>query len=50
MTPYQLLKLVILRGNYDKKDVEKKISVYLQLNKLSYEEYEDLQKLLALGE
>lgn len=46
MTPYQLLKLVILKGGYNKADIEKKVSAYYRLKKLTKAEYDELTQLI----
>lgn len=43
---YKLLKRVIENGNYDKADIQSKLDVFLTFNRITQENYEELQGLI----
>ncbi|WP_283609184.1 hypothetical protein [Faecalispora anaeroviscerum] len=45
---YKLLKRIIDSGNYNRDDVQNKMDVFLTFNRITQEEYAELQ--LAMGE
>ncbi len=44
---YKLLKRIIESGSYDKEDISNKIDVFLTFNRVTKEEYEELQNLMG---
>lgn len=45
---YKLLKRIIDSGSYDRGDIQNKMTVFLRFNRITQEEYAELQ--LAMGE
>lgn len=43
---YKLCKKVIVSGNYDKEDMQKKLDVYLLCNRITQEQYEELVAMM----
>ena len=43
---YKLCKKVIVSGNYDKEDMQKKLDVYLLCNRITQEQYEELVSMM----
>lgn len=46
MMTYNLLKMVITSGNYDKADIQNKLDVFLTFNRITQENYTELQGLI----
>lgn len=46
---YNVCKKIILSGNYDKKDMDNKINIFLLKDKITAEEYEELLKLMGIS-
>ncbi len=44
---YRLLKKVILAGNYDKNDILEKLDVYYGFERITLEQYTELQTLIT---
>lgn len=44
---YKLLKRIIESGNYVPEDLQKKIDVFLTFNRITKEEYAELQSLMG---
>ena len=43
---YKLMKLVILRGGYDKAEIMDKLDAYLAFGRITTEQYEELAALV----
>lgn len=43
---YKLIKVVILRGGYDEKEIMDKLDAYLAFNRITLEQYHELAKLV----
>lgn len=43
---YKLIKLVILRGGYDKDDIMDKLDAYLAADRITVEQYKELANLV----
>lgn len=43
---YRLMKVVILRGGYDKKEVMDKLDAYLAFGRITLEQYDELARLV----
>lgn len=39
---YKLMKVIILRGDYDKQDIMDKLDAYLAFSRITLEEYDEL--------
>lgn len=44
---YNLLKRVIQNGGYDKTDVQNKMDVFLMFNRITQDQYKELQGLIG---
>lgn len=42
MMAYKLMKVIILRGSYDKQDIMDKLDAYLAFSRITLEEYNEL--------
>lgn len=49
-TPYDMAKIVILGGNYDRADMEYKLSVYVKRGRMTQEEHDELIALMDAQE
>lgn len=49
-TPYEMMRMLILCGNYDRADIEYKASRYLKGKRITQEEYDDLIALMDADE
>lgn len=49
MKEYKLIKLVILRGSYDRADMMKMLAAYLSHKKITQEQYDELVRLMDEG-
>lgn len=49
-TPYEMMKIVILSGDYDKEDYMKKAKTYFDRGRMTKEEYEELISLMTADE
>lgn len=43
---YKLIKVVILRGGYDKQEIMDKLDAYLAFGRITLEQYNELAKLV----
>ena len=46
MNIYDNLKILIESGNYEKEDILKKLDIYLLLNRITTEQYQEIVELL----
>ena len=44
---YKLCKKVIISGNYEKEDMQKKLDVYLLCDRITQEQYEELVNMIT---
>lgn len=44
---YKLMKVIILRGGYDKQDIMDKLDAYLAFGRISLEQYNELAGMVA---
>ncbi len=49
-TPYTMMKILILSGNYDREDIEYKASRYLKGKRITQDEYEEIIALMDADE
>lgn len=49
-TPYQMLKIVILSGDYDREDYIHKVGKYYERGRMTKEEYDELMSLMTADE
>ncbi len=49
MNIYENIKILIESGNYQKEDIMKKLDLYLLLNRLTIEQYQELVDLINGG-
>lgn len=49
-TPYQMMKIVILGGDYDREDYIHKVGKYYERGKMTKEEYDELMSLMTADE
>ncbi len=49
MGEYELIKLVILRGSYDRAEMMKMLAAYLSRKRITDEQYAELVKLMDDG-
>lgn len=47
---YKLMKVVILRGGYDRQEVMDKLDAYLAFGRITLEQYNELAELAKGGE
>ena len=46
MNIYENTKILIESGNYEKEDILKKLDIYLLLNRITIEQYQELVELM----
>lgn len=46
MNTYETTKILILSGNYQKESMMKKLDVFLSLDRITIEEYQELAQLM----
>ena len=46
---YKLMKVIILRGDYDKQDIMDKLDAYLAFSRITLEEYNELAALARIN-
>lgn len=44
---YKLMKVIILRGGYDKQDIMDKLDAYLAFGRITLEQYNELAGMVA---
>ena len=49
-TPYEMMKILILNNNYDREDIEYKAKKYLQGNRITQDQYNELISLMDANE
>ena len=49
MNIYENIKILIESGNYQKEDILKKLDIYLLLNRITAEQYQELVNLIDGG-
>lgn len=49
-TPYEMMKIVILSGDYDREDYMHKVGKYYERGRMSKEEYDELMSLMTADE
>ncbi|EOU2058364.1 DUF1707 domain-containing protein [Clostridium perfringens] len=49
-TPYQMMKIVILSGDYDREDYIHKVGKYYERGRMTKDEYDELMSLMTADE
>ncbi len=49
MTAYKMMKVVILRGGYDKEEMMGKLDAYLAFGRITEEQYRELAQMVGWG-
>ena len=49
-TPYEMMKIVILSGDYDKEDYMYKVGKYYERGRMTKEEHDELMSLMTADE
>lgn len=47
---YKLIKIIILKGNYDKQDIMDKLDAYLAAGRITVDQYTELMNMVNSGE
>lgn len=49
-TPYEMMKIVILSGDYDREDYMHKVGKYYERGRMTKEEHDELMSLMTADE